>query len=193
LGRYKVPVDQRDASHSRVGQEHADLGVLDPAGRAGVLARHPGRVRALLDEPGLVPHQHRGGVAQVFDGVLAQVITHAVSVPAGAVEQPLHPIRGQLPGLFSQPPAVLALQRAEQPLQVPKGSAARLDASEPRPDPLVQLDQPVRPHPRLLLGLLDLAARPRRAPYCLRHVTRLPDRKAGNLPQTNCDRRTTCP
>ena len=109
LGQVQVSVNQCDASQRRVGQEHADLGVLDPAGRAGVLTRHPGRVRALLEEPGLVQHQHRSRVAQVFHDVLAQVITHTVSAPAGAVEQPLHPIRGQLAGLFSQPPAVLAL------------------------------------------------------------------------------------
>jgi hypothetical protein len=54
----------------------------------------------------------------------------------------------------------------------------------------VQLDQPVRLHPDLFLGLLDLAARPRRAPRCLRHVAASLDRKAGNLPQPNCDCRT---
>jgi Transposase, Mutator family len=37
-------------------------------------------------------------------------------------------------------------------------------------DALVQLDQPLGPHPGLSLGLRDLGARPRRAPCCLRHV-----------------------
>jgi hypothetical protein len=50
----------------------------------------------------------------------------------------------------------------------------------------------VRPHPGLLLGLLDLPAQPRRAPRCLRHVALL-DRKAGNLPQPNRDCRTRRP
>jgi hypothetical protein len=54
----------------------------------------------------------------------------------------------------------------------------------------VQLDQHLCPDPGLLLGLLDLAARPRRAPHRLRHVAASLDRKAGNLPQPNCDCRT---
>jgi hypothetical protein len=40
------------------------LGVLDPPGRAGVLALHPDRGLALLEVPGLVYHQDRIGVTQ---------------------------------------------------------------------------------------------------------------------------------
>jgi hypothetical protein len=76
-------------------------------------------------EPGLVQRQHRVRVAQALDHVGPDVVTHAVGVPPGAVEQPLHPVGQQLPGLFGQPPAVLAFDLAQQPLQVakrPRGS-----------------------------------------------------------------------
>jgi hypothetical protein len=113
----------------------------------------------------------------VLNDIIAQVIAHPVGVPPRAVEQPLHPIRGLLTRLFGQPPAVLALGLAQQPSQVGQRATARLHSPEPLTDALVQLDQPVRPHPGLLLGLLDLAARPRRAPRCLRHVAASLDRK----------------
>ena len=51
----------------------------------------------------------------------------------------------------------------------------------------MQLDQPICPYPGLLLGLLNLAARPRQAPHRLRHIAPSLDRKACNLPQPNCD------
>src|SRR4029453_8530498 len=129
-------------------------------------------------------------VAQLLHDVLAEVVTDPVGVPPRAIQQPLHPIRGHLTGLFGQPPAVLALNLAQQALQVGQRPAARLHPTEPPTDALVQLDQPVCPHPGLLLGLLDLAARPRRAPRCLRHIAPSLDQKAGNLPQPNCDCRT---
>jgi hypothetical protein len=116
-----------------------------------------------------------------------QVVADAVGVPPRAVEQPLHPIRGHLTGLLGQPPAVLAFNLAQEALQVGQRPAARLHPTEPPTDALVQLDQPIGPHPGLLLGLLELAARPRRAPRCLRHVAASLEWKAGNLPQPNCD------
>src|SRR4029453_18481586 len=130
-------------------------------------------------------------VAQLLHDVLAEVVTDPVGVPPRAIQQPLHPIRGHLTGLFGQPPAVLALNLAQQALQVGQRPAARLHPTEPPTDALVQLDQPVCPHPGLLLGLLDLAARPRRALRCLRHIAPSLDQKAGNLPQPNCDCRTS--
>jgi len=95
--------------------------------------------------------------------------------------------------VLGQVPAVLAVDLAEQALQVGQRPAARLHPTKPLADALVQLDQPVRPHPGLFLGLLDLAARPRRAPRCLRRVAASLDRKAGNLPRPNRDCRTTPP
>jgi hypothetical protein len=190
FGQVQVPVDQRDPTGCRVGQEDRNLAVLLLAGGAGVLALDPGRAVALLHKARLVQHQHRVGIPQLLNDVVAQVVADAVGVPPGAVEQPLHPVRGHLTGLLSQPPAVLALELAQQPSQVSQRAPARLHPPEPPADALVQLDQPVRPHPCLLLGLLELAARPRRAPRCLRHVARLLDWKAGNLPQPNCDCRT---
>jgi hypothetical protein len=91
-GEVQVAVDQGDPSGCRVGQEHRDLAVLVLADRPGVLALDPGRTVALLHKARLVQHQHRLGVPQVLDHVVAQVIPDPVGVPPRAAEQPLHPV-----------------------------------------------------------------------------------------------------
>jgi hypothetical protein len=53
-------------SVSCVGQVDGDLGVVDLAGGAGVLALHPHRAGALLEIARLIHHQHRGGVTKVL-------------------------------------------------------------------------------------------------------------------------------
>src|SRR5215218_872561 len=54
----QLPVDQSLPEAAGIGQKHADLTVFDPPRRAGILPRDPDRVLALLQEPGLVDHQH---------------------------------------------------------------------------------------------------------------------------------------
>jgi hypothetical protein len=125
-------------------------------------------------EPGLVQHQHRVRVAQVLDHVGPHVVAHAVGVPPCSIEQPLHAVGNQLTGLLGQPPAVLAFDLAQQSLQPAQRPPARLDASEPRADPLVQPDQPIGPHPGLFLGLPDRRARSHRALRPPHHVAPAP-------------------
>jgi hypothetical protein len=100
----------------RIGQEDRDLTVLLFADGAGVLALDPGRAVALLHNARLVQHQHRIKITQLLDHVVAQVIPDPVGVPPRAIQQPLHPVWGLLPGLLGQPPAVLALNLAQQAL-----------------------------------------------------------------------------
>jgi len=64
LGQVQLPVDESVPVSAGVGQEHADLTVLDPPGRARVLPLDPGRLGALLEEPGLIHDQHRIEVAR---------------------------------------------------------------------------------------------------------------------------------
>ena len=59
LGQVQLPVDHRPPLRAGIGQEDAELAVVDLAGGAGVLALDPHRGRALLEEPGLVHHQDR--------------------------------------------------------------------------------------------------------------------------------------
>ena len=98
-----------------VGEEDADLGVLDPPRRAGVLPRDAGRLGALLEEPGLVDHQDRVGVAQVLDHVGPQVVADRVGVPFGPAHQVLDAVGVGVADLLGDLPAVLPLHRAEEP------------------------------------------------------------------------------
>jgi site-specific DNA recombinase len=92
LGQVQLPVDQRPPLAAGVGEEDADLAVLDAPGGPRILALHPGRLGALLEEPGLIHHQHPARVAQVLDHIGTHVITQRIGVPAGGRQQPLHPI-----------------------------------------------------------------------------------------------------
>jgi hypothetical protein len=97
-----------------VGQEDAHLAVLQLAGDPAVLDAHPDRVGPLLEDAGLIDHQHAGGVAQFLAHVGLQVVAHGIGVPFGAVEQVLEAVRGGVSGVFGQLPPILALEGAEQ-------------------------------------------------------------------------------
>jgi hypothetical protein len=70
LGQVKRAVDQRVPFVAGVGEEDTDLAVFDPPRSAAVLARHPGRMRAFLQEPCFVDYQHTVGAADVLDYII---------------------------------------------------------------------------------------------------------------------------
>jgi hypothetical protein len=82
----------------------------------------------------------------VLDHIAAQLVADRISVPAGLVQQPLHPIGRELTSVLSQVPAVLAVDLAEQPLQVGQGPATRLRPSKPTSDPCMQRAQLSTPY-----------------------------------------------
>ena len=131
------PVDQRVPAPGGVGQEHRDLGVLDPPRSAGVLALHPDRVHALLHVAGLVDHQHRVRVAEGVDDIAAQIVADRVGVPlrAGTADAAARPGSG-IAAMLGDRPAVLAIQPGQHPQHQPGGMPQRLVAGEPRRDPV---------------------------------------------------------
>jgi hypothetical protein len=129
-----------------VGEEDADLGVLDPPGRAGVLPGDARRAGPLLEGPGLVEDQHGVGVAERPDNVSPQVVADRVGVPVGPAHQVLDAVGVGVADLLGELPGVLPLDRPEQPGQVGPDAVAGLAAGEPRPDPsghLVELLPPL--------------------------------------------------
>ncbi len=70
-----------------------DLGILDPSGRAGVLALDPDSVDALFHVAGLVDDEHRGFVVEVLDDVFAHVVADGLGIPGGPAQQMLHTVR----------------------------------------------------------------------------------------------------
>jgi hypothetical protein len=106
----------------------------------------------------------------VLHHIAAQVVADTVRVPPGGGQQPLHPIRGALPSVLGQLPAILAAHVANQPTQLRQYPPAGLGAGEPTADLGVQRLQPHRPR----LYLLDLCCRP----IGVRHGPRPPWRSA---------------
>ena len=74
-----------------LGPDHA------PPRRAAVLTLHPGRLVPLLEESGLVHHQHPIGVGQMLHNIAYQVVTNQISIPPVAGQQALHPVGGWRP------------------------------------------------------------------------------------------------
>jgi hypothetical protein len=87
---------------------------------------------------GTVDHQHRLGVTQMLDHVGAQVIAHAVFVPHRPGQQVLHPIRGGIPGVLGERPAVLAWPIRKQPQHERPGPPAWLHPPKPARNPAQQ-------------------------------------------------------
>src|SRR5215469_13705916 len=107
----QLAVDQGAPLAAGISAEHAQLAVLHPPGRAGVLPLDPGGLGAFLEEPGLIDHQHAVRRAEVPGHVGAHVVADSVRIPGRTVQQPLHPIRRRIPGRLGQGPPVLAGQR----------------------------------------------------------------------------------
>ena len=123
------------AMSAGIGEKDTNLTVLNAAGSTGVLAFDARRLVALLEKAGLIEHQHGVRIAQVLDYIGAQIIAHGVGIPVHAGQEILHAIGCHVAGGFRQVPAVLALERREQPLQIGPGAAAWFDAAEPGSNP----------------------------------------------------------
>jgi len=100
---------------SGVDQVDRDLGVVDLAAGAGVLALHAHRGRALLAIARLVEHKHRGGVAEVVDDLVPDVITHASSSQARRLSRRSRPSRVGCPACSAMVQPILRGKLRQQP------------------------------------------------------------------------------
>jgi hypothetical protein len=91
LGHIQLTVDHGVPGIAGIHQVDGDLGVLDPARGADVLALHPHRLAGLLEITGLIHDQHRLRVAERLDQVGAHVIADPVLVPDRPAQQLLQP------------------------------------------------------------------------------------------------------
>jgi hypothetical protein len=108
---------------------------------------HPSRTDALLQKPGVIDDQDGIAVSEVFHHVVAHVVQDLVGVPLDPVQQPVDAIGPLVPGLLRQRPAVLALQRRNQPTPVSQRRLTRLLPVELVYEPLMESTQFTRPQP----------------------------------------------
>jgi hypothetical protein len=134
-----------------IRQVDGDLGVVDLAGGAGVLALHSDRSGALLEVAGLVDHQHRTRVTEVVDQVVPDVVADGVLVPDRSSQQVLQAVRRGLAGVLGDRPAVLSWQVSQQPNHQRPGVPPWLHPAKPASDPAQQLVQPSLPPGRVNL------------------------------------------
>ena len=145
MRQIQFPVQQGSSPGASVGQKYPDLTVFDPPRRAAVLPLHSHRLAPLLEEAGLVHHQHPVGGAQLLDHVVPEVIANQVRIPAIGGQQALHPVGSCVARLLRQLPPVLALDRADQSPQVVQYPPPRLRAPEPSGNAGMNLLNPFGP------------------------------------------------
>jgi hypothetical protein len=143
-----------------VGQVDGDLGVVDLAGGAGVLALYPDGPATLLEVAGLVNHQHRVRVSQVLDQQGAHVVAHGVVVPHRPAQEVLQAVGGGLAGVLGDRPAVLPWQVGQQPQHQRPRVAPGLHPRKPACDPAHHLLEQLLPPGRVNLYAVASGHRP---------------------------------
>src|SRR5262249_19691040 len=114
-----------------VGQEDAELAVLDLAEPAAPLPLHAAGITPRLGEGAGVEHEHGLGVARLQGDVPAQFGHHGLVVPAAGADEVLHGL-ARAAGLVGDGLRGLALQAAELALQDHPGQLVLLDPVEAR-------------------------------------------------------------
>ena len=82
---------------------------------------------------------------EVFQDILAQVVTHAVRIPDRLGEQALHTIGPGFSGLLGQVPAIFALAATQQALQVRQSTTTRFWSGKARGNPRMQMGEGLSP------------------------------------------------
>ena len=102
-----------------VGEERADLAVIDASQRARVLPLDSGGFPAFLRESRRVRDQHAALVSEMLHRVVTDKITQTVWVPRRKVQETLERLRLVQAGILGDRPPVLPLQRSKQTSQIP--------------------------------------------------------------------------
>jgi hypothetical protein len=118
-----------------IGEKDAHLTILDLSSRPAILHANTCRFLPLFGKTRFVDDHNGGRVAEMLKGVRAQIIAHAICIPDGAGEQPLHPIGTSLSGVFGQLPAVFARGGTEDAVQKRERTTTRFGPGKARSDP----------------------------------------------------------
>ena len=131
-----------------MAEKDADLAVLDPAGRAALLAGDPCRMAALLHKAGLVQNHDADRISQMFDEEVPANIPSFLLIPHGSPEKRLHPPWRRIASILRQLPAILAFRAPDQSIEKQANLPARLGPSKQSSDPLIQRRQLVKSRQR---------------------------------------------
>src|SRR5258708_1803327 len=108
LGKIQFSVQQRVSTRARIGKKDAYLTVFDAASRTTVLPLNASGFAPLFEKSCLIDDQHCVGICKHLRDVCTQLISRAVAIPPGSIQQVLHSIRGGVSYLFSNLPPVFS-------------------------------------------------------------------------------------
>src|SRR6185295_17210288 len=111
-----------------LAQKYPNLAILHPTCRATILAGHPSRLLPFFEKPGLIEDQHRLRIAALLDQIGTQLIPDGLGIPYGTPQQMLHTIGRRIAVDFRQLPAIFALHRAEQAVDIGPGAVTSFTA-----------------------------------------------------------------
>src|SRR6266498_5261778 len=110
LRHIKFPVDQYPVTGGvRLGEELADLAVIDTSQRSRILPLHPRRLLAFLRKTRRICDQHSARISKILHRVITYEVTHPVSIARRQVQEPLQRLRLALTGILRDCPPVLPL------------------------------------------------------------------------------------
>jgi hypothetical protein len=144
-GKREFAVDERMAFGCDVGEKDADLTVLHLSGGPAILHLDPCRLLPAFGETAFINHHNGGFLPKVFQGLLTEVVTHAVRVPDRLREQALHAIGVPFSGLLGQMPAIFARAFTQETLQVGQSTPTRFWSGKARSNARIQLGERLRP------------------------------------------------
>src|SRR6266540_2350870 len=139
LWQIELAINQGLTMLARVGQENADLAVLDAAGRATIVPCEASRMAAFLKKAGFVKHTHRSGICQIVDHIRLQAVAQRIGVPVGPTKQVLKAIGLRIATDLGQLPAILAFGWAQQSAQIGQSTFLRVRTGKERTNPSLNL------------------------------------------------------
>ena len=145
LGHIQFAINEAMALLSDVGEEDANLAVLDGATDAAILGRDASRMAPTLGEAALI-NGHNGkdrrgrsaGRVQGLPDQAAQQIAHAICVPDRTRKQALDAVRMSLTSLLSNLPAIFAGDVTQEGLQIKQSVVMNFGASKQGRQALMQ-------------------------------------------------------
>ncbi|AXY50610.1 hypothetical protein YT1_1167 [Rhodococcus ruber] len=131
----QLPVDQAPTSLGCVRQEYPGLRVFGPP-RVRYPGPHPSRPVTSLRETLVTDNQQAPpDITDHLDHQVTHIVAHAILIPRCCIQQPLHTLRAGLARRLRQGPAVLALDTAQESVDVSRHPPARFDTGESMCEP----------------------------------------------------------
>jgi hypothetical protein len=138
LRQIELAVEEGPAFGAGIGQEDTDLAVLAFASGARILAFDADRLGALLEKAGLINDEDGIVVTEVLDDIRAEVVADLIGIPVSRGKQALDAIGRGVADMFSDLPAILALDGTDESAEVVVSLLARFSAEKVMGDALMK-------------------------------------------------------